>query len=204
METWIPSYNTVLTWIVAWLLSASTVESSVRFNHNAFSVYGANTWSNLKWTVSKHKVTTVLTHYSHRYLRRNTVTHTSVFWRNLLPPSSLLSGDGGCGFLQKKVTPPQPRKLSCEYVNTHATRTDCLTWPLLWDGKYFSITVHVWCKHASPIGLNVGLTEPSALWVLEIKGLEWEADWRPPTIPNVPHIFMAWYFNQQRDNFTVT
>jgi hypothetical protein len=31
--------------------------------------------------------------------------------------------------------------------------------------------------------LTVGFIEPSDLWVLEIKGLEWEAEWPPPTIP---------------------
>jgi ethanolamine utilization protein EutQ (cupin superfamily) len=29
------------------------------------------------------------------------------------------------------------------HVNTHATRTEYLTWPLLWHAKYFRITVHV-------------------------------------------------------------
>ena len=106
----------------------------------------------------------------------------------------------------KKLTSPQPRKLSFDYVNTQATRTEYVTSLLLWDAKYFSITVHVWCKHASPIGLTVRFTEPSDPRVLQIKGLEGEgeADWLPPTIPLCPHIFMAWYFNQHRDNFKVT
>jgi hypothetical protein len=119
METWILSYNTVWAWILAWLLSASTVESSIKFNHNAFSVFGANKWSSLKWTVSKHKVTTVLKQYSHHYLWCNTVTHTSVFWRNLLPPSSLFSTleMEDVGFSKKVDIPTTQKTLMwiCEY-----------------------------------------------------------------------------------------
>jgi hypothetical protein len=98
---------------------SSAVESSIKFNRNAFSVFGANIWSNLKWTVSKHKVTTVLTHYSHRYLRRYTVTHTSVFYRNLLCPSSLFSSleMEDVGFSKKADIPTTQKTLTwiCEY-----------------------------------------------------------------------------------------
>lgn len=69
--------------------------------------------------MSKHKVTTVLTHYSHCYLRRNTVTHTSVFWRNLLPPSSLFSTleMEDVGFSKKVDIPTTQKTLMwiCEY-----------------------------------------------------------------------------------------
>jgi hypothetical protein len=113
-----------------------------------------------------------------------------------LHPPFFLLWSWKMGVSLKKLTSPQPRKFSCEYVNTQATRTEDLTWLLFWGAKYFSITVHVWCKHASPIGLTVQFTKPSDPWVLGIKGMEWEADWSPLTIPLFPHIFMAWYFNQ--------
>jgi hypothetical protein len=48
----------------------------------------------------------------------------------------------------------------------------------------------------------VGFTEPSDPWVLEIKGLEWRLT-DHLRLPLFPHVFMAWYFNQHRDNFTV-
>lgn len=105
-ETWIFSYNTVWTWILAWLLSASTVESSIRFNHNTFSVSDPNEqFQNTRSPLCLRIVHTATCDTTPWH----THTHGSVLEKSAASNLPLFySGDGGYGFLQKSWHPYNP------------------------------------------------------------------------------------------------